>query len=173
MIQRFLNFFRSGKSSRELDSLDTSDPFKELPHPGNEALFTRLKPLLGHHFGSYPAHPELSDRFFALAPPQKTIQSYVYGYPVMANSEGLVFSWAYGGWSIMIKLQARHQAAARKDKGRINSEYGKDWIEFPAWGGQPATAQEPAALEKSKSEWTNRLRYWMQLSCEDSLASKE
>src|ERR1051325_5064751 len=116
------HFFRKDKS-RELDSLDLSDPFQELPHPGNQELFTLLKPAQGHHFGFYSAHPDLADYLFTLAPSRETIKTYVYGYPVMANAKGLVFSFAYGSWRVLIKLQERHHEAARNDGGRISNVY--------------------------------------------------
>ncbi len=165
MIQRIIDFFRKDKS-RELDSLDLSDPFQELPHPGNQELFTALKPAQGHHFGSYSAHPDLADHLFSLAPSQKTMKAYVYGYPVMANAEGLVFSLAHGRWSVLIKLQERHHKAAGNDRGRINAEYGKNWIEFPAYGEPSGSSSR---LQKNMSEHGRGLRYWMQVSYEDSL----
>lgn len=44
----------------------------------------------------------------------------------MANPQGLVFSWAKGRWTILVKLEKRHHEAAREAKGRLNTEYG-DW----------------------------------------------
>jgi hypothetical protein len=83
----------------------------------------------------------------------------------MANAAGLVFSFAHGRWWVLIQLQERHHEAARNDGGRINAEYGKNWIEFPAY-------QEPAIssqLQENTPEHKRDLRYWMQVSYEDSL----
>jgi hypothetical protein len=171
VLRRFLSIFRGSRPAHS-SSLPIADPFSELPHPGNRELFTAFKPFYSPQlqFGSYNAHPDLAERLYELAPAGKIIRANAYGFPVMANPQGLVFSWAKGRWTILVKLEKRHHEAAREAKGRLNTEYG-DWIEFPAWWSpsRPEPAPEPAVLEMKRSEWQDRLRHWMQVGYDDSL----
>ena len=172
MLRRLLSIFR-GKPSPS-SSLPIPDPFSELPHPGNQELFTAFKPFYSPELqlGSYNAHPEVAVRLYELAPADKIIRANAYGFPVVANPQGLVFAWAKGRWTILIKLGKDHHEAARIAEGRLNAEYG-EWIEFPAWWSpsRPEPTPEPSVLEMKKSEWSDRLRHWMQVGYNDSLKS--
>jgi hypothetical protein len=173
VFQWLLNLFRGGRPDGTADSLPPSDPFSELPHTGNRELFTAFKPFYEPklQFISYNAHPDTAERLFELAPREKVIRAYAYAFPVMANPHGLVFAWAKGRWTILIKLGKDHHEAARKTNGRLNTEYGENWIEFPAWWSpsRPEPMPERSQLEIKRSEWTECLRNWMQVSYDDSL----
>lgn len=172
MFQRFLNIFRGGRPQGTASSLPDPDPFSELPHPGNRELFTAFRPFYSPELqvGSYNAHPDVAELLYELAPAEKIIRANAYGFPVMANPHGLVFSWAKGRWTVLIKLGKGHHEAARETRGRLNTEYGENWIEFPAWWSpsRPEPA-EPSQLEIKKPEWRECLRHWMQVSYDDSL----
>jgi hypothetical protein len=171
VLRQFLGIFRRGRSSSSSSPL-IPDPSSELPHPGNQELFTAFKPFYSPQlqFGSYNAHPDVAERLYELAPAGKIIRATVYGFPVMANPQGLVFSWTKGRWTILIKLGKDHHEAARLAKGRLNTEYG-EWIEFPAWWtpSRPEPTPELSILEIKKSKWREHLQHWMQVSYDDSL----
>jgi hypothetical protein len=153
------------------------DLLAELPHPGNRGLFASFKPFYEPEieFGSYNVHPDLGERLYELEPREKVIRANVYGFPVVANPHGLVFAWAKGSARIFMKLGQQYHEAARIDRGRINTEYGKDWMEFPAWWGPltPSPDLERSELEKKRSEYAERLRHWMQAAYEYSLKMHE
>jgi hypothetical protein len=153
VLRRLLSFFRGGRPSHP-SSLPIPDPFSELPHPGNQELFTAFKPFYSPELqlGSYNAHPDVAVRLYELAPTGKIIRANAYGFPVMANPQGLVFAWAKGGWTILIKL-------------------GKD----SAWWSpsRPEPTPERSVLEMRRSEWSDQLRHWMQVSYDDSLKSDQ
>lgn len=173
VLRRLLSFFRGGRPSHP-SSLPIPDPFSELPHPGNQELFTAFKPFYSPELqlGSYNAHPDVAVRLYELAPMGKIIRANAYGFPVLANPQGLVFAWAKGGWTILIKLGKEHREAARSSRGRLNAEYG-EWIEFSAWWSpsRPEPTPERSVLEMRRSEWRDQLRHWMQVSYDDSLKS--
>lgn len=149
------------------------DFLAELPHPGNRELFASFKPFYSpeRQFGSYNVHPDLGERLYELEPHEKVIRANAYGFPVIANPNGLVFAWAKGYYRVFMKLSGQYHQAAHIDRGRINTEYGKDWMEFPAWWSPltPSPDLERSELEKKRSEYTERLRHWMQAAYEDSL----
>ena len=153
------------------------DLLAELPHPGNRELFASFKLFYEPEieFGSYNVHPDLGERLYELEPREKVIRANAYGFPVIANPHSLVFAWAKGYDRVFIKLSQTYHETARIDRGRINTEYGKDWMEFPAWWGPltPSADLERSELEKKRSEHTARLRHWMQAAYEDSLKMRE
>ena len=153
------------------------DRLAELPHPGNRELFASFKPFYEPEieFGSYNVHPDLGERLYELGPREKVICANAYGFPVIANPHSLVFAWAKGSDRIFIRLNQQYHEAARIDRGRINTEYGKDWMEFPAWWGPlgPSPDLERSELEKKRSEYTGRLRHWMQAAYEVSLKTRD
>jgi hypothetical protein len=66
----------------------------------------------------------------------------------------------------MIKLGEEHRESARKDHGRVNTEYGKSWIEFPAYYAPIGPEAVPGSdeLKTRKSQGTQRLRHWIQIA---------
>ncbi|HZI55804.1 MAG TPA: hypothetical protein VFF39_03460 [Verrucomicrobiae bacterium] len=171
MFRRLLDIFRRSRSIGAENTDYIPDPFKYLPHKGNQELFAAMRPFYSpeQQFGSYNAHPDMEVRLDELAPPKEIIRTGVYGFPVMANAEGLVFAWAKGRWTIMIKLGEEHREGARKDCGRVNTEYGKGWIEFPAYYASigPEAVPGPEELKARKSEGSKRLQHWIQVAYDE------
>jgi hypothetical protein len=172
----FRIFSRPGSSSPSGDS-PPPDPFQELPHAENNELFRAFAPFYSAKLqaGSYNAHPDLAERLYELEPSGEVIRANAYGFPVMANSQGMVFAWAKGQWTVLIKLGDKYHQAARAEKGRINTEYGRNWIEFPAWWGpdKPEPTPEPPTLERKRAQWSASLRHWMQIAYDDGLKQPE
>jgi hypothetical protein len=177
LFHRVLNLFRVAGLSSSPSDVPLPNPFKELPHPENHELFRAFAPFYSAklQFGSYNVHPDLAERLYELEPSGEVIRANAYGFPVIANSQSMVFAWAKRPWSVLMRLGEQYRDAARAEKGRINTEYGKGWIEFPAWWGpdRPEPMPEPSTLQIKRVQWTASLRHWMQIAYNDSLKRPE
>ena len=78
----------------------------------------------------------------------------------MGTPTGLVFAYASGTHYIFLKLSEERFENARKDGGRFDPSYGKDWIEFLV-GGRAG----------SSLDWQDAMRRWAKISYDDSVVS--
>jgi hypothetical protein len=110
--------------------------------------------------GGYRArtHPDLISILYGLVAEGGVRKGYLYGRPVLAAPSGLVFAYAGGTHYIFFKLREDNFDEARKDGGRFDPSYGKDWIEFCV-GGRVG----------SSSDWQDAMRRWAKISYDDSL----
>lgn len=78
--------------------------------------------------------------------------------PVMATAAGLVFAFAGGTHYIFLKVREERFDDARRDGGRFDPTYGKDWLEFRL-GGRVG----------SSSDWKDAMVRWANISYHDSV----
>jgi hypothetical protein len=142
------------------------DPAIEFPHPENGSLFTRLRENSKiadpeRVMGGYEVrtHPDLISILYDLVAESGVKKGYAYGRPVMANPKGLVFAYAGGTHYVFFKLREDRLDDARRDGGRFDPSYGRDWIEFRLGGRTGCSA-----------DWQEAMRRWAHISYQDSLS---
>ncbi len=57
----------------------------------------------------------------------------VYGYPVLANRTGIIFAVARGVAVLDFRLPADMRLEVLRGGGKINKEYGDDWVTVDPW----------------------------------------
>jgi hypothetical protein len=160
---QFPALFQSRKKSEKTE-FTPPEPAIEFPHPENASLFARLRenstPGTPGVMGGYSTrtHPDLIPILYELISDPAVRKGFAFGQPVLATPTGLVFAYAGGTHYIFLKLDECRLDDARKDGGRFDPTYGKDWIEFRV-GGRAG----------SSSDWQQAMRHWANISYQDGL----
>jgi hypothetical protein len=146
------------------------DPASQFTHPGNKGIFAFLKEhsrIAGADRRSawdidayvLRAHPDLVEMLYQFAPADVR-KGAAFGTPILANSQGLVFAWAGGSHDVFLRLPEQRHDAARRDGGRVDNTYPRDWIEFRVGGRREAS-----------QDWRDMLQRWLTISHQDSLGA--
>jgi hypothetical protein len=171
IFERILSVFKSGGKFKA-PAFAPPEPANEFTHPENQPLFARLRensrvaapdkdPL--RVIGRYEAraHPDLVSILYDLIDSNEVRKGSAYGRPVMANRQGVVFAYAGGTHYIFLKLREERHEAARRDGGRFDPTYGRDWIEFRLGG-----------RVEDQVDWKEATRRWCRISFQESLTAK-
>ena len=116
-------------------------------HPKNEkaVAFLRSKALLKKNGGcSSPwdiddyelhTHPDLREKLREIATSTLVeCECAAYGYPVLANKAGVIFAIARGTSDLTFRLPPNSISEVIKEGGKIEQEYGDDWVTVNPWG---------------------------------------
>ena len=143
------------------------EPSTKFPSPKNLALFARLKEEARLDDGKHSnyqvdgyvvrSHPDLTEILYDLIPESSVKKDYVYGRPVLVNSEGVIFAYADGTHYVFSRLDSDRVTAAQADGGRLDPTYGGDWIEFRIGGRKGCN-----------SDWREAMRTWAKISHQDT-----
>lgn len=159
MIRRILSGLAGMvKPSETLSKLAPPAPSAELSNPLNEELFALLKrwwceSAKEDNCDYLWVHPDLIERFRALGAEMDVIQGAAYCRAVTANSSAVIFTWATGMSTILLRLPRKLQQQAITEGGRFDPTFGEDWIGFNPW----------------REETDEALRRWFQIAYGESL----
>lgn len=79
-------------------------------------------------------HPDLRQKLQEIA--GNDLAEYecaVYGYPVLAGRNGVVFAVAQGTGDLALRLPAGVRLEAVRQGGTMNKEYGDEWVTVDPW----------------------------------------
>jgi hypothetical protein len=80
----------------------------------------------------------------------------VYGGPVVANRNGLVFAWTGGTNDVFLRVKQERVDAACGDGARVDPTYPSQWLNF--------------YVMRLGQDWREILKRWVKIAYEDSFA---
>jgi hypothetical protein len=148
-----------------LEAALLTDGASEIVHPENESIVAYFKANSVHdtQTDTYRLHArpdltaELHDVIAETDIPGTRIRTgSMYGWPVVANQDGVVFAWTGGTSDVFLRIKGDKADGACKDGARIDPTYPPDWLNF--------------YIARLGQNWREVLKRWVKIAYEDTVA---